>query len=129
MPLWVAASPVMGTSVTVMTTVSGLLATPKLSVTVRLKVSTVGSAGAVKVVVDSAPAALKLTGGPPLCTQRYANSRWPSGSKDWLPSKMNCLPILPDWSGPAFACGSWLITTTLARAVTCPAPLTAVTVT
>ena len=59
----------MATSVTVMTTVSGLtVATPRLSVTVKLNSSTAGVAGAVK-VVDSAPAPPKLTVGPPLCVQ------------------------------------------------------------
>ena len=109
----------MVTSVTVMTTVSGLtVAIPRLSVTVRLNSSTAGVAGAVKVVVDRTPAPLKLTGGPPLCTQRYASGRWPSGSKEPPPSSVNGWLTKPDWSAPASATGGALVTVTRVLAAT-----------
>ena len=68
-PLLAAVSPTMGRSCTVRVTVSGLLVTsPRLSVTVRVKVITVGVVGAVK---DGCAAASsrKVTTGPPVCAQ------------------------------------------------------------
>jgi hypothetical protein len=64
----VAFRPVIATSVTVMTTLSGVLARPKLSVTVRVKVRSVGVPGAVKVGLIAA-ASLNVTAGPPVCNQ------------------------------------------------------------
>ena len=66
--LSVAFRPVMGLSLTVTTTVSGVLLRPKLSVTVRVKVMTVGLPGALK-VGETAVELLNATDGPPACTQ------------------------------------------------------------
>ena len=54
---------------TVMTTSSGAEASPRLSVTVRVKVSTAGSPGAVKVGC-TAVGSLRATAGPPAWVQR-----------------------------------------------------------
>ncbi len=68
-PLLAATSPTMGRSCTVIVTVSGVLVTsPRLSVTVRVKVITAGVAGAVNDGCATVTS-LKLTAGSPLCTQ------------------------------------------------------------
>ena len=121
----VTASPAIGTSVTVMATVSGLPASPRLSVTARRKVSTVGVAGAVK-VGDRVSAAFKTTDSPAVCVHRCTSGRWPSGSET-LPANVNSWLTRPDWSGPAFATGGWLVTVTCVLATTWLTPLVAVT--
>ena len=88
-PLLAAPSSLMAASATVMTTVSGLLASPRLSVTVRLNSSTVGLVGAINLRATTS-AVFNPTGSPALCVQLYPSGRLPSGSKDPLPVSVNC---------------------------------------
>ena len=87
-----------GTTVT--TTVSrGVETSPRLSVTVKLKVSTADAAGAVK-VGWAVMALLSVTAGPPTCVHWYTRGRYalfvalPSKVTPWLISAVRSTPAL-----------------------------------
>ena len=99
-----------------MTTASGSLSSPDVSVTNNEKFRSPTATGAVKVGFCAVELDRLTASGLPgrigvpaalVCTHWYV-SAVPSGSDDADPSSVTTLPRPGVWSGPAFAIGRWL---------------------